>query len=83
MCLNLLDIGDWYSVINDSNDAELYSVRKPSTIYVRLDFLKCVHIFISSKRESVQKLCLDFLVTVKICVTVEKIYTRFLFRFAF
>ena len=36
----------------------------PSTISVRLDFLRCVQIFLSSKtQKSVQKTCLDFLVS--------------------
>ena len=38
--------------------------RKPATTSVRRDFLRCVQIFIFlKKRKSVQKLCLDFLVS--------------------
>ena len=61
---------------------------KPSTIPVRLDFLKYVQISFPPKRKSVQKTFLDFLVsnanlysksrhTVKICVYEErKIWTH-------
>ena len=45
---------------------------KPSTISVRLYFLKCIHIFISSKLKSVQKVCLDFLVSNVNLYSVEK-----------
>ena len=34
---------------------------KPSTISVRLEFLKCVHISFFPKRKSVHNTCIDFL----------------------
>ena len=46
---------------------------KPSTISVRLDFLKCVQIVIFFKTQSAQKVCPDLLSTMKICVADEKI----------
>ena len=46
---------------------------KPSTISVRLDFLKCVQIVIFFKTQCAQKVCPDLLGTMKICVADEKI----------
>ena len=45
---------------------------KPSTISVRLDFLKCVQNSFSSQRKSVQKVCQDFLVSTQICTMTRK-----------
>ena len=48
---------------------------KPSTISVRLDFLKCVHIFFFFKRQICKEIASRF--------TDEKIYTHVLYSFAF
>ena len=45
---------------------------KPSTIFVRLDFLKCVQNSFSSQRKSVQKVCQDCLVSTQICTMTRK-----------
>ena len=47
--------------------------QKPPTIFVRLDFLKCVQIFLSSKTQ-ICSVCLDLL------YCTEKIQKRFLYR---